>query len=528
MNSSLLPNRGRSWKPAVLVAGFVMLVSILGFGSASNIYIAQNATGAGNGSDCADTYALSFFNTSGNWGSGSTQIGPGTTVHLCGTITLPVNAVGLTAHGAGTSGNPITIFFESGAQITSAGMYVGIELNGNSFFVVDGNGTNPSISNTANGTSLANQVAFSTAIDAQPCNGCEFKNITISNMYVHPQNPAGLADQSQAASNSSGFVINGSNYSIHDSTFDGMYQEIGSNYGNGDHNIQIYNNTFNHYNWGVHIGGNAPTSLDSVFLHDNHLQDSVNWDTTADAFHHDGLFVVQNNTSASVTNVFFYDNLADGVQGTCCVTAWIFFNTGMHGIYVFNNVLKGSGGFLVEAGFPGDTNYAVYNNYMDCNGGGGVNFSDVSGFRFENNAMTNCFTYIYIKRITAALIDYNAYAATPPGNFNLFTVDTDGEGWAQYRINYPSFDPHSIIPASLGVNALTGVPNAGSPIIHSGTTAFSNLSSLCTGSLTKLCTDRAGTARPTSGTANWDAGAYMFGASIAQPSPPSGLLATVQ
>ena len=34
---------------------------------AANIYVAQNATGAGTGGSCADALAVSFFNSSGNW-----------------------------------------------------------------------------------------------------------------------------------------------------------------------------------------------------------------------------------------------------------------------------------------------------------------------------------------------------------------------------------------------------------------------------------------------------------------------------
>ena len=49
--------------------------------SLGNVYIAQNSVGANTGADCADAYALSFFNNSGNWGAGPPQIGPGTTVH---------------------------------------------------------------------------------------------------------------------------------------------------------------------------------------------------------------------------------------------------------------------------------------------------------------------------------------------------------------------------------------------------------------------------------------------------------------
>ena len=85
-----------SFGSALFVLGFIPHA----FASASNIYIAQTAAGSADGTDCADAYAYTFFNTASNWGSGSSQIGPGTTVHLCGTITVPLNNSGLIVHGA--------------------------------------------------------------------------------------------------------------------------------------------------------------------------------------------------------------------------------------------------------------------------------------------------------------------------------------------------------------------------------------------------------------------------------------------
>src|SRR5712692_3655899 len=81
--------------------------------SAGNIYISQSGAGAQSGADCADAKPVSFFNATANWGSGGAQIGPGTTVHLCGTITTE-----LAFHGSGTSGNLIELLFESGASIS--------------------------------------------------------------------------------------------------------------------------------------------------------------------------------------------------------------------------------------------------------------------------------------------------------------------------------------------------------------------------------------------------------------------------
>ncbi len=69
----------------------------LTFASAADIYLADSARGTVDGSSCANARAWTYFNSAGNWGSGSTQIGPGTTVHLCGTITASAGGGGLVA-----------------------------------------------------------------------------------------------------------------------------------------------------------------------------------------------------------------------------------------------------------------------------------------------------------------------------------------------------------------------------------------------------------------------------------------------
>ncbi len=72
--------------------GFIVIAGLAlctGVAKANDIYIAQSAAGSANGSNCANAYAATFFNTAANWGSGANKIGPGTTVHLCGTISVP-------------------------------------------------------------------------------------------------------------------------------------------------------------------------------------------------------------------------------------------------------------------------------------------------------------------------------------------------------------------------------------------------------------------------------------------------------
>src|ERR1022692_300255 len=100
-----------------VVFAAIFVICTTGICEASDIYIAQNATGGNTGTDCADAHAYTFFNTSGNWASSPTagKISPGTTVHLCGTFTGTAGTNELTTQGNGTSGHPITIQFESGA-----------------------------------------------------------------------------------------------------------------------------------------------------------------------------------------------------------------------------------------------------------------------------------------------------------------------------------------------------------------------------------------------------------------------------
>ena len=101
-----------------MVRCLVISVLFVANGFASNIYVAQSSAGGNTGSDCADAYAVTYFNTSGNWGMGN-PITAGTTVHLCGTFTGIAGATMLTAYGSGSNGNPIIIKFEVGTVLTS-------------------------------------------------------------------------------------------------------------------------------------------------------------------------------------------------------------------------------------------------------------------------------------------------------------------------------------------------------------------------------------------------------------------------
>jgi hypothetical protein len=84
------------WRVRLQILGLLVFgICLAASASAKDIYLAQSAAGAATGADCADAQAASFFNSSGNWGSGAAQIGPGTTVHLCGTIAASLTAKGM-------------------------------------------------------------------------------------------------------------------------------------------------------------------------------------------------------------------------------------------------------------------------------------------------------------------------------------------------------------------------------------------------------------------------------------------------
>src|SRR6202030_4448512 len=124
---------------------------------AKDFYIAARQAGTGTGTGCSTAKPYTWFNNTASWGTGSAQISPGTTVHLCGTFTGTPGQQLLQVHGNGTSTSPIIIKFETNAILTAPywSSLGAISESGRSYIVIDG-GTNGLIKNTANGTGLGN------------------------------------------------------------------------------------------------------------------------------------------------------------------------------------------------------------------------------------------------------------------------------------------------------------------------------------------------------------------------------------
>jgi hypothetical protein len=505
--------------------------------NATDLYVSQQATGLANGQDCADSLGVTHFNTASYWVSASpvgTQIGPGTTVHLCGTFTFAAGATGLTVQTSGTSGSPITIVFESGAVLQApyfSGSYAAIEVNGQSYIVIDG-GANGTIQNTANGTAgvYANQQQ-TRGIDLTGASNVEVKNLTIANLYVRTSvTDNGPYDPTNGACvYTNGF---GSGISIHDNTFHDGPWCIDLQYSTGTNatSVQIYNNNIYNVPHGIVFGGNGSGTVGTAYIYGNHIHDFGNWGSTVDAFHLTGTHLYGQSAS-TLNTVYYYDNQSDGIWGNAscpdtpgsCITAHLFVEAGtssprISNLYVFNNVGIGDAGINngILGVFDSSTVTEVYHNTLiSADSSTGVCYysnNSISNLDFRDNVMSGCNQLINLDAtvtFAAGSPAYNIYAA---GGSNAFVCKSNFFQLLQFA-NWQlcvggAGDANSSAVSSAGLNNSTGRPNSRSAVIGAGT----NLYSVCNGQpnpgLGALCFDKAGTARPAS--AAWDAGAYQF------------------
>lgn len=490
--------------------------------SAGNIYISQSGTGSG--TSCADALPVSWFNNAANWGNGPTQIGPGTTVHLCGTITAAAGASGfLTAQGSGTSGNPITVKFEPNAVVQSPnfGVNGAIDLSGRSWITVDGGGTG-TIQNTLTGTSggacPGGPCAFSTGHPLiEMSSGGGASNILITNLncwdiYMH------LSTSDTSGGGECVSFINNNNITIdHVICHDGP--ECANGWGN---NIVIAFNEFYNCNRCITFGSNSPTS--SLIVHDNYIHDHDNWNTTGDVFHHDGIHMFP-GSAGNMSGVQIYNNVWANL-GTCCTTAQIYFEGNFTNPIVYNNLCTDSESVRLCMWFDTDIGGAtsgaqVYNNTMS--NGGFTCTGGCTNMTFKNN--------IFIKQGTCSgsLWNMNSGASVTAMDSNVYETITSSCQISYSGTSYSSlaawqsaagFDTNSVNGSLSQINLSADWHLQAGSI---ATSAGANLTSL---GITALNSDKAGLARPASGP--WDIGAYASGSTVARPAAPTGLTATVQ
>jgi hypothetical protein len=532
--------------PRILFALVLAILAVTLSGSAlastTDIYIAQNAAGGNTGADCADAHPVTWFNSSANWGTGNGQIGPGVTAHLCGTITGAAGTTMLTAAGSGASGNPIRILFESGGILTAPYWSASgaIVLTNRSFLTVDG-GVNGQIVATTNGTAGSTLCTAgpcstqqtSVGVNAMGCTNCEIKNLAISNMYVHDSSFNSNDTAVDQANTNAVKFLNTNSITVDHNTF----HDCGWCINGWGNNIELAANEIYNTDHCFAIGPNA--NITNISVHDNHCHDFINWDTTSDAYHHDGLHIFE-DSSHSVSGANIYNNLFDGNSGVN-ITAFFFTEGLMTGTTIYNN------SFILQAGRTmtgliwltnnsNGTNVGtrVFNNFMN-----GTNSSicsaykseSASGLTLQNNAFIGCPTLVDLEGTTTFAsqgIGNNAYSSGSSQSFNWRGQTTGSFSvWKAELPNGSGQESQSIFDtvANLKIGP-TGMPSAGSPVIG----AAINLSGL---GITPLDSDtsdgdtRTPSSRP-GGSNGWDSGAYLYGNGGAPPAPPTGLSAVVQ
>ncbi len=499
------------------IIGLLLFASAL-WASATDVYITPD--GSAQGACTSNPHPPSWFNTSANWGSGSNQIGPGTTVHLCGTFGASAGAGGyLRFQGSGTSGNPITLLLESGAVLTAPywGTGAAIAGNGQSYLVVNG-GTNGIIQASANGSGLANQ-QDGRGVDFSGSSNSEIKNLTISNIYVHSSVSDEAGQNTYGVYWTGGSNVNIDHLTVHDAKWCIQYSPPGNS---TNSNVNIYSNTmYDCDHGGVIAGGNAGGVLNGATYHDNVMHDGANWDDAQNNNHHDGVHIFTVQSGAVITGLLVYNNYVYGDWGSNLNDPiFIEANSGGtdNGWVAFNNVLTISSNHVGVGMLCCDGNgVQVYNNTIigsSPNVGPGIHLTG-TGVRVENNIVSTVSGATQLDGSgSIAAWDYNNY-------FNI-----GGSGWSWHGTALGSLQSWQSA-CGCDAHAITGnpnlsstySPNPGSPVISAG----ADLASL---GISPLDSDKAGNARP-SGSTMWDLGAFESGTSAQRPNSPTALTVTV-
>jgi hypothetical protein len=306
-------------------------------------------------------------------------------------------------------------------------------------------------------------------------------------------------------------------------------------------NLNIYNGSFSRINHNVEIlcGG---SSLSGVQFHDSQIDGMSNWYTTAAAYHYDGFFVQGPNPCSGI---YEYNNWYKGDWSPSGGTGAIFLDgSAISGFYGFNDVFTetptAANGDLV---LGSNGTVFLYNETVLCAanasiGGFAQGLGVAQTVDVRNNVETGCSTMQGDQFGTAiTAMDYNAYANLLAGGNQAFYwafSASSGSGLAAQFASWQGIvqavtagsEAHSLTAASAGLNA-NGVPQSGSFVIGAG----ANLTSLCSGILTALCsTTSAGNtvmpvARPATGA--WTIGAYGYGPPpppAPTPAPPTNLI----
>jgi hypothetical protein len=489
--------------------------------SAGGIYVSQYGAGSQDGSSEANAHPVTWLNSSDSWGVGAGKIAPGSLVKLCGTFAPSVDNTMITIRGAGTAGNPVTIYCRPGCVFTSprwpntGAIQIHQYYGANGYLIFNGNGA--IIENTANGTGLAYHGAsrgiFITGYGATPLTSCEVKGFTIRNIYVNGGSNPAATDTDGAATEDVYLAGNLDSVSVHDCILSNANTGISGSFdGNTWTDVELYNNYINDHSWGISIGGLTAPSLATNFrIHNNEITDWTNWQYPSSSYHTDGIITYSGETAPTYSPLI-YNNYIHGDLGAGSPTGHIYCTVGNPtgvgsgcSAIVFNNLLVNTGTNAHTLLWFGTrtSNNQVYNNtiigtvtnaaFNPC-----IISSAISGDVYKNNLFST-FSQIFGTQWAS---DPDVIIAESNNNvfYNIGTPNFGGSSetytLTQWRALGSGHDENSVTTDP----KLTGTYHLGSG--SSATGIGANLSSL---GIIPLDNDKSGNAR---GVGAWDAGAY--------------------
>lgn len=546
--------RGKSVSPQKFASSLTFLVflslSILmtaspAVASATNVYIAQTAAGAANGADCADAYAYSFFNSSANWGSGAAQIGPGTTVHICGTFSMPAGASGtLTIQGSGTSGDLIRIQFETGANASAPYWGPGgfITESGQSYIVVDGSPTstpcgyvnsqdvpcNGEIQATANGASLASQQANSHGVQLNGGNNIEVRDLNCQNLFVPVQNNSN--NETTNGVNNSACVwwvssgSGGGNINVHNIEVNNSFNGVLLAYEGSNAGVHVDDSWMTNIEVGAQVGaGNGGASISSGSINGNDFSNMGNWDTSNSCGgncpnHHEFIHLYTQQSGATISSFSIAGNYFHGTIGYSATSE----------IYV-----ECDGGSLCTA--PTSINVNEYNNVIvneDPNadistGAGGNTMTECEGSTCQiyNNTYYSPANYSSLN--CAMHLEAGSVITVENNIFDGMNCAIDNGGGTVASSSNLGFGLAVACGSACSVSGDPQLSLSSSPeyqLSGSSSAAYQTGTNLTTLGISGLDVDHLGISRPSTG--NWDMGAFEYsGDPPSQPNPPGNLQA---
>jgi hypothetical protein len=403
---------------------------------ANNIYVAQNAVGGDTGADAADAHSVGWLNTTANWWGNT--IGPGSTIHLVGTITNAIQA-----QSGGSRGNPITIYFEPGAKMSSP-TWNSVPIFGQTYsdIVVDG-GSNGLIEATANGSGLAYQVNPS-GVYFNGGSRITVKNLLIQNLFVRTP---GSSDSTSNPGN--GVLFGGNNMGtncVTNCVFHDMFVGVNICYGSNCANFQVLGCTAYNVNWGGCAGDTGPASmLNGLLVSNTTVYNWQDWNSPSDQYHHNG-FYSWAESGGILSNVTYSANTIGPGYGGVNQTAGLYVSGHAFNVLICNNFLNATDGTAPADGFinvgfntwgpPQTPQIArVYNNTIMGGGNGmGVSFYNGYGpsltiYDCKNNLFDNIQTAIaqwYCPNLQL-LANYDLAYNVPTGS--AFVWATAGSSW---------------------------------------------------------------------------------------------------